>query len=82
MRVLCTECGKRGRITKTERLSVKVADLYCQCTDAECGHTWVSTLSFGHTLSPSARSTTQLALSLIRSLGPDGRKTLQQELQL
>jgi hypothetical protein len=28
--------------------------LYCQCLDAKCGHTWVSNLSFDHTLRPSA----------------------------
>ncbi len=39
MRVYCKVCGQRGRITKTNRLSDDVSDLYCQCTDAECGHT-------------------------------------------
>jgi rRNA maturation protein Nop10 len=38
MRVYCKMCGQRGRITKTNRLSDDVSDLYCQCTDAECGH--------------------------------------------
>ncbi len=38
MRVYCKVCGQRGRITKTNRLSDDVSDLYCQCTDAECGH--------------------------------------------
>jgi hypothetical protein len=38
MRVYCKVCGQRGRITKTNRLSDEVSDLYCQCTDAECGH--------------------------------------------
>ncbi len=52
MRVYCKVCGQRGRITKTNRLSDDVSDLYCQCTDAECGHNWVATLSFAHTLSP------------------------------
>ncbi|MBC8674107.1 ogr/Delta-like zinc finger family protein [Aeromonas hydrophila] len=57
------KCGQRGRITKTNRLSDDVSDLYCQCTDAECGHSWVVTLSFAHTLSPSAKTTNQLVLS-------------------
>ena len=38
MRVYCKVCGQRGRITKTNRLSDDVSGLYCQCTDAECGH--------------------------------------------
>jgi hypothetical protein len=74
MRVYCKECGQRGRITKTNHLSDSVADLYCQCTDAECGHTWVATLSFNHTLSPSARSSNQLAMLLTRGLSPEGRQ--------
>ncbi len=63
-----------GRITKTNRLSDDVSDLYCQCTDAECGHSWVATLSFAHTLSPSAKTTNQLVLSLMGSLTPEGRQ--------
>lgn len=46
MRVYCKECGQRGRITKTNQLSPAVADLYCQCTYAECGHSRVATLSY------------------------------------
>lgn len=80
MRVYCKECGQRGRITKTNHLSDSVADLYCQCTDAECGHSWVATLSFNHTLSPSARSSNQLAMLLTRGLSQEGRQMLLQEL--
>ena len=77
MRIYCKVCGQRGRITKTNRLSDDVSDLYCQCTDAECGHSWVATLSFAHTLSPSAKTTNQLVLSLMGSLTPDGRQAVQ-----
>ena len=81
MRVYCKECGQRGRITKTNQLSSAVADLYCQCTDAECGHSWVATLSFSHTLSPSSRATSQLVLSLVGSLTPEGRQMVLQGLE-
>ena len=74
MRVYCKVRGQRGRITKTNRLSDDVSDLYFQCTDAECGHSWVSTLSFGHTLSPSAKTTNQLVISLVSSLTPESRQ--------
>jgi hypothetical protein len=46
-------------------LSHDVSDLYCQCADAECGHSWVATLSFAHTLSPLANTANQLVLSLM-----------------
>ncbi|MDM5136553.1 ogr/Delta-like zinc finger family protein [Aeromonas salmonicida] len=74
MRVYCKVCGQRGRITKTNQLSPAVADLYCQCTDAECGHSWVAILSFSHTLSPSSRTTNQLVFNLVNALSPEGRK--------
>ncbi|QCG49463.1 ogr/Delta-like zinc finger family protein [Aeromonas schubertii] len=76
MRVMCPECGQRGRITKTNRMSNQVSDLYCQCADAECGHTWVSRLAFSHTLSPSAKASEQLVLQLARQLSPEGRQLI------
>jgi Ogr/Delta-like zinc finger len=65
MRVYCNVCGQRGRITNTNQLSNDVSDLYCQCDYAECGHSWVATLLFAHTLSPSAKTANQLVLSLM-----------------
>lgn len=44
--------------------------VYCKV----CGHSWVATLSFAHTLSPSAKTTNQLVLSLMGSLTPEGRQ--------
>ncbi|MBW3690928.1 ogr/Delta-like zinc finger family protein [Aeromonas dhakensis] len=67
MRVYCKVCGQQGHITKTNRLSDDVSDLYCQCTDAECGHCWVATLSFAHTLSLSDKTTNQLVLKGLRA---------------
>ncbi|WP_368178352.1 ogr/Delta-like zinc finger family protein [Aeromonas sp. R7-1] len=81
MRVYCKVCGQRGRITKTNRLSNDVSDLYCQCTDAECGHSWVATLSFAHTLSPSARTVNQLVLNLVESLTVEGRQAILDKLK-
>lgn len=76
MRVYCKVCGQRGRITKTNQLSPDVSDLYCQCTDAECGHSWVATLSFSHTLNPSVKMTRQMVLGLAKGLNPEGVKWL------
>lgn len=80
MRVLCTVCGKKAVIGKTDRLSVGCANLYCSCTDPECGHTFVVTVSFSHTLSPSAKTASEVVAALARSLSPEQRKKLQQEL--
>lgn len=76
MRVTCHQCGQRGRITKTNRFSATAADLYCQCTDACCGHTWVSTLAYSHT----AKQASDIAAALIRDLSPDAQESLRQSM--
>ncbi|EKO3466442.1 ogr/Delta-like zinc finger family protein [Vibrio fluvialis] len=80
MRVICPECHQKARIQKTNRISSGYADLYCACSDAECGHTFVMNLSFSHTLSPSAKTASQLAFELVKSLTPEAKKQLQRQL--
>lgn len=80
MRILCTSCGKKAIIGKTDRLSVGHANLYCSCSDPECGHTFVTNVSFSHTLSPSAKNTSEIVTALAKALSPEQRKTLQREL--
>lgn len=80
MRVFCPECGDKSRIQKTNRISNSYADLYCSCGDPECGHSFVMNLSFSHTLSPSAKTSSQMAIELLKSLAPEQRKELQQQL--
>ncbi|ENH7109814.1 ogr/Delta-like zinc finger family protein [Vibrio fluvialis] len=80
MRVICPECHQKARIQKTNRISSDYADLYCACSDAECGHTFVMNLSFSHTLSPSAKTASQLAFELVKSLTPEAKKQLQRQL--
>ncbi|QIJ86358.1 ogr/Delta-like zinc finger family protein [Vibrio coralliilyticus OCN008] len=83
MRVFCPECGdERSRIQKSNRMSTKHADLYCSCNDPECGHTFVMNLSYSHTLSPSAKTTSQLAFEMIKALAPDQRNQLKQQLSI
>ncbi|MGP1718762.1 MULTISPECIES: Ogr/Delta-like zinc finger protein [Shewanella] len=82
MRVLCTSCGKKAVIGKTDRLSLAHANLYCSCSDPECGHTFVANVSFSHTLSPSAKSSSQLVRQLVNAMSPDHRLQLQRELNL
>ncbi|MGI2146269.1 ogr/Delta-like zinc finger family protein [Shewanella frigidimarina] len=79
MRVLCT-CGKKAIIGKTDRLSVEHANLYCSCSDPECGHTFVANVSFSHTLSPSAKSSSQLVKQLVNAMSLEHRLQLQREL--
>lgn len=82
MRVFCPECNNKSRIHKTNRISSGYADLYCSCSDPECGHSFVMNLSFSHTLSPSAKTTAQLAIDLVRALAPEQRQELQLQLSI
>ncbi len=82
MRVMCTECGGKARIGKTERATAGYAKLYCSCLDPECGHTFVAELSFSHTLTPSAKTSSAIITELCKALPPEQRQQLQQELSL
>ncbi|QXN26711.1 ogr/Delta-like zinc finger family protein [Shewanella putrefaciens] len=80
MRILCTTCHSKAVIGKTDRLSPAHANLYCSCSDPECGHTFVVNVSFSHTLSPSAKTTSEIVSALVKALPPEHRKALQREL--
>ena len=54
MRIYCTRCTNKAIIRTSKEMSPTTRQLYCSCTDPECGHTFVMDLSFSHTLSPSA----------------------------
>lgn len=76
MRVYCTTCGHKGRISSREEVTRVYAKLYCQCLDATCGHTWVSTLTFSHTLRPSAQQLDTLILDRFKGLSADKQREL------
>ncbi|NOH82833.1 ogr/Delta-like zinc finger family protein [Vibrio sp. 03-59-1] len=82
MRVVCPECGEKARIQKSNRISASYSDLYCSCSDPECGHSFVMNLTFSHTLSPSAKTTSQLAFEMIKALAPDQRTELKEQLSI
>lgn len=54
MRVHCPVCGHVCIISSRSEISNTLAKLYCICGNPLCGHSFVSTLAFSHTLSPSA----------------------------
>ncbi|WP_123296618.1 ogr/Delta-like zinc finger family protein [Vibrio crassostreae] len=82
MRVVCPECGEKSRIQKSNRISAGYSDLYCSCSDPECGHSFVMNLTFSHTLSPSAKTTSQLAFEMVKALAPEQRQELKQQLSI
>ncbi|ENR8890346.1 MULTISPECIES: ogr/Delta-like zinc finger family protein [Citrobacter] len=77
MRVLkieCPECGSKAVIRKTNRKHRQIADIYCACSDVECGHTFVMNLTFSHTLSPSAKTGDAMVQKILGALSPDQRQ--------
>ncbi|KAB2518418.1 ogr/Delta-like zinc finger family protein [Pseudomonas sp. GXM4] len=76
MRVYCSVCASKGRISLRDELSLEFARLYCQCSSVKCGHTWVANLTFSHTLSPSAQTVDRLLFDRLRALTPDKQRDL------
>lgn len=77
MRVLklsCPECHSSAIIKKTSWKHVHLADMYCACDNVECGHTWVSNVTFSHTLSPSGLTGSRLVSELLKRLKPDEKQ--------
>src|SRR5471030_1769 len=81
MKVICPECGANSVIKKTSRKHREIADLYCACSDYECGHTFVMNMTFSHTISPSAKNQDSLLKGLVNSLKADDKQMLLSLLQ-
>ncbi|EEU3707068.1 ogr/Delta-like zinc finger family protein, partial [Escherichia coli] len=70
----CPDCGAPAVIRKTDWKTPELADLYCACSDVECGHTFVCTMTFSHTLSPGARSGRNMVKFLVDAMRPEDRR--------
>lgn len=68
LQINCIECGGKSVISSRTEKDKKVSDLYCSCKNPLCGHTFVMTLAFSHTLSPSASGSKRMMVDLLRSL--------------
>ena len=76
MRIYCTACDHKGRISSREEITRGYVKLYCQCLDAKCGHTWVSELTFKHSLRPPTQRLETLLVERIRNLPAEQQKEL------
>ncbi|WP_420856585.1 ogr/Delta-like zinc finger family protein [Vibrio pelagius] len=52
MRVYC-KCGERAIVNRSQSTENNCADLSCSCTDPNCGHSFVSSIGYRHSLKPS-----------------------------
>jgi transposase-like protein len=73
-KINCPECGSPAIIRKSDWKDKKLADLYCACSEVECGHTFVFNATFSHSLSPSGLTGNKLVKFLIDQLKPDERQ--------
>lgn len=73
-KVQCVVCGDPAIIRKSEWKDRKVADLYCACSNVDCGHTFVFNATYSHALSPSGLTSSTLVKALLERLKPDERQ--------
>ncbi|EPU9086120.1 MULTISPECIES: ogr/Delta-like zinc finger family protein [Enterobacter cloacae complex] len=76
LKIKCPDCDAWATIKKTNRKHREIADIYCQCNDVECGHTFVMNLTFSHTISPSAKTGEYLKQKIISMTNPEELKQL------
>lgn len=81
LKIVCTECGGPAIIRKTNKKHREISDVYCACSDVECGHTFVLNLTFSHTLSPSAKTGDRMVKDVINHLNPAQRQLMLNILQ-
>lgn len=80
----CPHCRANAWARTSRELSPLLREIYYQCSDVECGHTWVATLEASRTLSPSAKANPTITKTLpssqwIPSLGGPARPVLEGE---
>lgn len=78
MRVICTACNTKGKITSTRAQTKEFSTLYCLCLNPECGHTWVAHLSYSHSLREPVKQVRTLDTLLLDQL--DGLPPAQRQL--
>ncbi|GDX04839.1 ogr/Delta-like zinc finger family protein [Buttiauxella sp. A111] len=76
MRIYCPECSEVAMIKKTNRKHAQISDVYCACSNVECGHTFVMNVTFSHTLSPSAITHGHMLKGVIESIPPERRQDM------
>lgn len=54
MRMDCPHCGSKSNIRSSRSVTRMTRELYCQCTNLDCGHTFASLVEVVRTLSPSS----------------------------
>lgn len=53
MKMLCPHCNSKSKIRTSRTISSISRELYYQCNNIDCGHTWSALLSAIRTIVPS-----------------------------
>nr|WP_081488833.1 ogr/Delta-like zinc finger family protein [Cupriavidus basilensis] len=64
MKINCPHCGAVAHIRTSRPVSRMTKEMYCQCTNVECGHTFVGLVEVVRTLSPSGTPDPDIAQQL------------------
>lgn len=78
----CPHCTARGLIRSSKQVTGQHRDMYYQCSNIACGHTWHASLSYDYGIVPSAipdprvnlplrQMSRQQALDAMRERDPD-----------
>uniref|UniRef100_Q46Z75 Phage transcriptional activator, Ogr/Delta n=2 Tax=Cupriavidus TaxID=106589 RepID=Q46Z75_CUPPJ len=69
MKMNCPHCGAMAHIRTSRSVSRMTRELYCQCTNLICGHTFVGLVEVVRTLSPSSNPDPEIAKQLAARSG-------------
>lgn len=71
MRTKCPHCEAYARHTKSSELDITCKEITFRCTNDDCGHVFVATLSATRTLVPSARPNMKIRLPFSKNVNAE-----------
>jgi len=60
----CPHCAQRGLIRSSKQVTGQHRDMYYQCSNVACGHTWRASLAYDYGIVPSAIPDPRVTLPL------------------
>lgn len=61
----CPHCGSRAQVRTSKEVSRTMREVYFQCVNLACGHTWAASLEANRTISPSAVPSPEVDLPIV-----------------
>lgn len=76
MKIPCPHCSARAIVTHHHRISPKIADIYINCTNIDCGARSIMRISHAADLTPPASTLTDALHEIIANLPDEERRDL------